>query len=63
MADDTHTPPVGTERQVKTVRWCHWHQDVAVDPVLIDAAESISGPPKMRYACERCVTRHKLTPL
>lgn len=63
MADHTQPPPSRTE-PVRSIRWCHWHEDVTTDDtVLISAAEKISGPPHMQYACRPCVQRHNLTPL
>ncbi|MGW6008690.1 hypothetical protein [Streptomyces sp. NPDC055210] len=63
MADDTQTPPVRTEPEVKVVRWCHWHQNMADDTTLIDAHERNSGPPYLLYACPPCMKRHDLKPM
>ncbi|MFJ2259456.1 hypothetical protein ACIOKD_14140 [Streptomyces sp. NPDC087844] len=63
MADDTHTPTVGTEPEVKAIRWCHWHGDVTDTGVLIDAQSTNSGPPRPFYACAPCRKRHRLVPL
>lgn len=63
MADDTHTTPVSTAPEVKTVRWCHWHDDAVTDAVMIDAVERGSGPPYPLYACAPCRAKHHLVPL
>jgi hypothetical protein len=63
MTEPTHTPPASTDHAVKVLRWCHWHQNVAVDTVLIGADDRISGPPFLLYACPPCVEKHDLRPM
>ncbi|MFS8200465.1 hypothetical protein ACLVWQ_17485 (plasmid) [Streptomyces sp. CWNU-52B] len=63
MTEPTHSPLASTDEVVKTVRWCHWHDDAVTDAVLIDAVEKASGPPYPLYACGRCRERNNLVPL
>lgn len=63
MAEPTQPPPASTEQDVKTLRWCHWHKDVADDTLLIGAAERTSAGPRTFYACGACREEHRLIPL
>lgn len=63
MTEPTHTTPASTEPEVKTIRWCHWHQDVTDTGVLIGAQEVNSGPPRPFYACAACRKTYRLVPL
>lgn len=56
-------PPVPA--RASTLKYCSVHRATVADDVplvLVDAVEQASGPGIAIYACQPCVTRHRIVP-
>ncbi|MFE5139257.1 hypothetical protein ACFRDV_16540 [Streptomyces fagopyri] len=55
-------PAAVTEATAEPGNWCHWHRGPSNTSVVVDVADTASGPGKALYACAPCRQQRGLTP-